>query len=206
MAGLAQIVRASVLLQRTREQTKSLRFALGEIPLGALTEVSGPMSSGRTAFLDALLAAACANQEFCALIDTEDAFDPATASEAGVDLSRVLWIRCGKSVEHALKVTDLLAHAGGFRVIVVDLGDTPAKIARRIPLAAWFRLRRGVENTKTALISVGQQVNAHSCSALKIELRREHVLWRHGLANGLSITARSVENHREQVTSFTIPR
>ncbi len=201
------VLRASALEQRNEEQrTQSLRCVLGEIPRGALTEIAGPVSSGRTAFLYSLLAGASANQEFCALIDAENTFDPWSAAAAGVHLSQVLWVRCGGNVEHALKAADMLAQAGGFGLVAVDLGDTPLNATRRIPLAAWFRLRHGVENTKTALVSIGQQVNAHSCSALKIELRRDRVLWRRGLLNGLAITARFVKNHREQRTSFTISR
>ena len=203
----ATVLRASELEQRTEEQRiGSLRCALGEIPRGALTEIAGPASSGRTAFLYALLAAASANHEFCALIDAENTFDPSSAAAAGVGLSQVLWVRCGGNVENALKAADLLAQAGGFGLVAVDLGDTSAKATRRIPMAAWFRLRHGVENTKTALVSIGQQVNAYSCAALKIELRRDRVLWRRGLLNGLAITARCVKNHREQRTSFTMLR
>ena len=86
--ALASTFRASSLERRTQP----LPCAFGEIPRGALTEISGPGSSGRTTFLYALLAAASAGQEFCALIDTADAFDPASAAAAGVRLSQVLWV------------------------------------------------------------------------------------------------------------------
>ncbi len=56
----------------------------GGIPRGALTEVYGPASSGRTSLLFSVLARVTANEEYCALIDTSDAFDPASATEAGV--------------------------------------------------------------------------------------------------------------------------
>ena len=206
MRERAAVIRACELEARTEVAPDSLRCIVAEVPRGALTEIAGPGSSGRTAILHALLAAASANQEFCALIDAEDTFDPASAVEAGVGLSQVLWVRCGRNLEHAVKATDLLAHAGGFGVVVLDLGDTPAQVARRIPLAAWFRLRHGVENTKTALISISQEINARSCSALKIELHRRRAVWRNGLVEGLAVSARRVKNHREEQTSLTIPR
>lgn len=68
--------------------------ALRGIPRGALTEICGGVSSGRTSLLYALLARAAAEQQTCALIDAGDSFDPASAAEAGLDLRRLLWVRC----------------------------------------------------------------------------------------------------------------
>lgn len=164
-----------------------IRSPLAEIPRGTLTEIAGPPSSGRTSVLYALFAAVTAEQEFCALIDTNDAFDPASAAAAGVRLSQVLWVRCGGNVEHALKAADLLAQAGGFGIVAFDLADTPERIARRIPLASWFRLRNAVENTRTALVAVSQRFNAASCSRQKIELPRNRAFWRGNLFQGLYV-------------------
>jgi len=67
----------------------------GGFPRGALVEVCGPASSGRTSVSLALLAQATQQQETCALVDVSDALDPLSAAAAGVDLTRLLWIRCG---------------------------------------------------------------------------------------------------------------
>src|SRR5204863_7177591 len=91
--------------------------------------------------------------ETCALVDTDEAFDPAPAHAAGVRLDRVIWIRCAKNAEHALKATDLLIQGGGFGVVAMDLGDTAPAAARRISLTSWFRLRRAVENTPTVFLT-----------------------------------------------------
>jgi hypothetical protein len=99
----------------------------------------------------------------------------------------------------------MLAQSGGFGLVAIDLGDTPERTARRIPLAVWFRLRHGVRNTRTALVCLARQVNAHSCSTLKIELRRDRALWRGGLLQALEIMARWIRNHREERTRFQIP-
>ena len=69
----------------------------GGLPRGCLTEVCGGASSGRTSMLLAALAAATRRQEVCALVDVCDAFDPASAAAAGVDFSRLLWVRCGSA-------------------------------------------------------------------------------------------------------------
>src|SRR6478672_10989052 len=99
--------------------------ATGGLPRGCLTEIVGPASSGRTSLLLGILAAATARQEACVLVDAEDTFSPHSADEAGVQLGRLLWVRCGHSAEHALKAADLLIQGGGFGLVVMDLGDTP---------------------------------------------------------------------------------
>src|ERR1700676_4538583 len=67
----------------------------GGLPRGCLTEICGPASSGRTTLLLAALAAATRRGEFCVVIDASDALDPHSAAAAGVDLDRLLWVRCG---------------------------------------------------------------------------------------------------------------
>src|SRR5271157_1556089 len=88
--------------------------ATGGLPRGRLTEIVGPASSGRTSLLLSILAQATAREEICALVDAEDAFDPASAAAAGVRLDRLLWVRSANNAEHALKAADLLIQGGGF--------------------------------------------------------------------------------------------
>jgi hypothetical protein len=69
-----------------------------------------------------------------------------------------------------LKVTDLLLQSNGFGMIALDLGDIPVESARRIPLASWFRFRRAVEHTPTALLVLEQQPIAGSCSSMLVKV------------------------------------
>src|SRR5437899_2990857 len=62
----------------------------GGLPRGALSEVCGAGSSGRTSLMLSVLAQVTGSQsrrEFCAVVDATDAFHPASAENAGVDLS-----------------------------------------------------------------------------------------------------------------------
>ncbi len=68
----------------------------GGLPRGCLTEICGPASSGRTTVLLAALAAATRRGEYCALLDASDSLDPHSVEAAGVDLDRLLWVRCGE--------------------------------------------------------------------------------------------------------------
>ncbi len=177
----------------------------GGLPCGALSEIAGPASSGRTGVMLAALAGATRRQEVCALVDASDSFDPASAAAAGVDLERLLWVRCsdmprqkfrvartavgrrepgspantgfsfGAVLEQVLKVTDLLLQGGGFGMVVLDLGDIPPESARRVPLTSWFRFRRAVEPTATVLLLVEQEPCAKTCASLVMRLEREAV-------------------------------
>lgn len=161
---------------------------MGGLPRSALTEICGPPSSGRTSVLLSLLAQATARQEACALIDASDAFHPESAQAAGVDLARLLWVRCGEGpsnprkknfdrLEQALKATDLLLQSGGFGLLIVDLGDIPPEVARRVPLTSWFRFRRAVEETPTALIVVEQEPFAKTCASFVLRFRHKQATW-----------------------------
>ena len=154
-----------------------LDTVLGGIPRGAVTDIFGPTSSGRTSLLLALIAQVTAGEEFCAVVDASDAFDPTSAAAAGVALERLLWIRTAGNAEHALKATDLLLQAGGFGIVAMDLGDIAPETARRISLASWYRLRRAVENTQTALVVIERTPLARACAALAVECARNRIQW-----------------------------
>jgi hypothetical protein len=202
---LAGVTPASRLEVRPAPETASSGIAqidalTGGLPRGCLTEVCGPESSGRTTVMLAAIAAVTRREEICALIDASDAFDPHSAAAAGVNLERLLWVRCGSHaqssalsrkrrqafslkererrrmedpVEQALRATDLLLQSSGFGMVAIDLAGVPLKMARRIPLTTWFRFRRAVENTPTLLLVTGTQACAQSCASLSLELGRQ---------------------------------
>jgi recombination protein RecA len=171
---------ATQLSWRVRPAAERVSTGIAEldVPRGAITEIHGPASSGRTSLLLSILSAAARRGEVCALVDADDRLDPAAAAAAaGAELSRLLWVRCGGNAEHALKAVDMLINAGGFGLIVLDLGEVAPGIARRIPLAAWFRLRRALENTPAMLVVLEREQTVKSCASLVIEMRREAVAW-----------------------------
>lgn len=67
----------------------------GGLPVGAITELVGPECSGATSIALSFLAQTTRSGKICAWIDVSDALDPASAAAAGVDLARMLWVRCG---------------------------------------------------------------------------------------------------------------
>ena len=69
----------------------------GGLPVGAITEAVGPECSGRTAFALSFVAHLTQSAKVCAWVDISDTLHPESAAASGVDLSRLLWVRCGVS-------------------------------------------------------------------------------------------------------------
>ena len=208
-ARLAGITPASRLAVRPAPEMVSsgitaMDALTGGLPRGCLTEICGPASSGRTTLLLAALAAATRRGECCVVVDAGDALDPQSAAAAGVELQRLLWVRCGESspqkcLEQLLRAADLLLESGGFGLIALDLGDLPPQTARRIPLTTWFRFRRAVEHTPTVLLAVERQSIAGSCSSLLIKLGAQG----DGI-NQLTESQFSVPTHAQLLTELEI--
>jgi recombination protein RecA len=154
-------------------------------PQGAISEVFGAVSCGKTAFLHRFLAEASTRGEFCAVVDSRGAFDPLSASEAGVNLCRLLWVRGNTRLDHIFKATDLILQSGGFGVVVLDLCEAPLRDLNRIPLSYWYRFRLAVENTPTRLIVTGDQPLVKSCARVQLEVKRERFLWRGPVFEGI---------------------
>jgi hypothetical protein len=145
----------------------------GGWPRGRLSEVLGPPSSGKTSMLLALLAAATRRGEVVACVDLADALHPASVARAGVDLRRVLWVR-PPSATDGLRCTELLLHAGGFAVVVLDFG---AELPRRLRSQVWPRLMRAAERSHTAAIVLAPQRVTGSFSALSLGVRPRTARW-----------------------------
>jgi hypothetical protein len=168
----------------------------GGLPVGAISELTGPQSSGRTSLALAFLAQRSAAEQVCAWVDSEDAMDPESAAANGVSLQHLLWVRCrnfavqaravaspkstaSKSrpwtrLDQALRATDLLLQAAGFAAILLDLGDTEPEHGMRIPLATWFRFRQAANRTRCSLVVLGKVAYAQSSAALVLECSPLH--------------------------------
>ncbi len=134
----------------------------GGFPRGQLSEVHGPVSSGRTGLVLALLARSTGGGALAALVDPADRLDPSSAASAGVDLPRLLWLRgprCASEgsppkLGEAVAAVGTLAGSGLFEVVVLDLAGVPEADRRLLPGATWIRLQRTVEEAPTALVLI----------------------------------------------------
>jgi hypothetical protein len=162
------------------------RLLGGGLPVGTVCELTGPECSGRTSLAISLLAQVTGRGSTCAWIDVADSLDPESAAAAGVDLARLLWVRCGETdapkkarqrkpwsrLDQALRAADLVLQAGGFGVIVFDMGSVAPEHALRVPLASWFRFRQGAERTQSTFLLLSQTSCAKSCAAVRLRLDR----------------------------------
>ena len=147
---------------------------------GHLSEIVGPRSSGRMSLLASVFAAATGRGEVVALIDTCDRFDPVSAAAAGVELSKLLWVReRGRESSHnlevivkrALKAMSLVLDAGGFGVVAFDLTDCSPRTIRQIPMVTWLRLSRLLENSNTVGVLLGPEPISRSAEGQTVVLR-----------------------------------
>ena len=140
---------------------------------GEITEIVGGLSSGRTSHLLACLGEVVDRGETAALVDTEEIFDPGSAASAGMDLRRLLWVRCGSNREVALRAADLLVRCPGFALVALDLGERVPRLTTTMA----FRLKFAVRRTDVALLIVGRRRLTGASAALAVETLREGIEW-----------------------------
>jgi recombination protein RecA len=87
--------RPQVVRERLACEIEELdRLLHGGLPIGAITELVGVTGSGRTALAFAYAAAVVREERVVSWVDAGDTLDPTSAALNGVELSRLLWVRC----------------------------------------------------------------------------------------------------------------
>lgn len=152
----------------------------GGVPRGRLSELVSNGSAGATSLAQRLLSGVTTGESLAAWVDLADAFDPASASAAGVALHRLLWVRPPDLVA-AFSAAEMLLTTGGFALVLLDVsrvgnesargrqggqgvrrGDRrkrgPVEKGRRMLTApqTWLRLARAAERSQTALVVLGR--------------------------------------------------
>ena len=97
----------------------------GGFPVGALSELVGPECSGRTSLALTFVAGLTQSGKVCAWVDVSDTLHPESAAALGVDLSRLLWIRCG--------VSPATAPSSGAAVRGLHMKEKPTKVKPGLP-------------------------------------------------------------------------
>jgi len=211
----AHIPSAFAVYRRAEQRTiptgiPQIDSLIGGVPFSALTEICGSelASSGKTCVLISLLAQST-QEHFCALVDATDSFDPISAQAAGMNFTRLLWVRCGKNksklkpMEQVFKTTDMLLQSGGFGLVVVDLSSLPERLVRKVPLTTWFRFSRVVEKQPTSLVFLAQKSHATSCAGLVLNLKAKPAIWSGKLLTQFRLEAEVVRT-REKKSSQSI--
>jgi hypothetical protein len=174
----------------------ALDAQLAGVPRGQVSELVGPISSGRTSLAWTWLGAATRRGEAVALIDTFDRFDPVSGATCGIELPRLLWVRgqaitktastvdpawlpgaravegpgtlLERTIDRSLKALNLVLQSGVCTGVVLDFADVPLAGIRRVPQTTWLRLQRIVEGTDVACLLVGPVPLARSAGGVTI--------------------------------------
>ena len=197
----------------------------GGIIRGRISEILAPSGAGKTSLAAAFLASSTGYGEVAAWIDAADNFDPESIAAAGVDLARMLWVSCrdsdhlsrrsrasaafdddgeismngaGRRTASAvgLKVAELILGAGGFGLVVIDVGGE----ARPLPQSATLRLARAAERSGAAVLMLASHRLCGTFAALSLTLRCGRACFSHPrpgaptLFDGLKVEVRVARN------------
>ena len=169
-------------LSQLREERKHIEeievagFGLS-VARGAVAEVVGGPSTGKTSFALSLLAGLTTNGEVCAVVDSCGGFDPQTAFQAGVKLHNLLWVKCEKDIEKAFVSADYLVQAKGFGCIWLNLCGLSVDKLRMVPKTYWFRYRTRIKETQTILLATTPEHVTGSASQGAFVFEREAATW-----------------------------
>jgi hypothetical protein len=167
----------------------SIDALVGGIARGRISEITGPISSGKTTIAASFASATSRRGEVVGWVDVPGSFDPRSLEAAGADLARILWVSFNKrppsrstsmdSVRGAfiskererrneLKAAELLLEAGGFGLVVIDFG------AMRFPLSqsASLRLARAAERSGAAVLALAGNRICGTFAALTLSMSK----------------------------------
>eukprot|EP01113_Clastostelium_recurvatum_P049949 TRINITY_DN9342_c0_g1_i3.p1 TRINITY_DN9342_c0_g1~~TRINITY_DN9342_c0_g1_i3.p1 ORF type:complete len:387 (+),score=70.38 TRINITY_DN9342_c0_g1_i3:91-1251(+) len=153
----------------TGSLTLDVALGVGGVPLGRVTEIFGPESSGKTTLALHIIAEAQRQGRQCTFIDAEHALNPQWAARLGVRLDELL-ISQPDSGEQALEIADSLIRSGTQGVVVIDsvsalvprqelegeMGDAHMGLQARLMSQALRKLTPYLVKSNTALIFINQ--------------------------------------------------
>jgi len=120
----------------------------GGLPVGAISELTGHASSGRTSLAVQFIAQRTAEARPCAWVDVNDAFDPESAAANGVLLKRLLWIRCCDRIAAWQGAHKDVGEESKYQTRTSSVRSKPQR-------TAWTRLEQGLRATDLLLQAGG---------------------------------------------------
>ena len=155
---------------------------IGGLARGRISEITGPLSSGKTTIAASFASAASRRGEVVGWVDVPGAFDPRSLEAAGADLARIMWVSFAKKPassrggfitkererRNELKAAEMLLEAGGFGLVVIDFG------AMRFPLSqsASLRLARAAERSGAAVLALADNRVCGTFAALTLSMSK----------------------------------
>ena len=146
-----------------------IAIGVGGIPVGRVTEIYGPESSGKTTLALHVIAEAQKRGGIAAFIDAEHALDVAYAGRLGVDVDNLL-VSQPDNGEQALEIADVLVRSNAVDIIVIDsvaalvpraeidgsVGDHHVGLQARLMSQAMRKFTAILKKSNTALVFINQ--------------------------------------------------
>lgn len=146
-----------------------IALGIGGYAKGRIIEIYGPESSGKTTLTIHAMVEAQKRGEKVAIIDAEQAFDPAYAAALGVDVDN-LYIAQPDNGEQALEIAQTLITSGAFGIVVIDsvaalvpqkeldgeMGDATMGLHARLMSQACRKLVGVINKTGTIVFFINQ--------------------------------------------------
>jgi recombination protein RecA len=153
----------------TGAMSKDIAVGVGGIPLGRVTEIYGPESSGKTTLALHIIAEAQKRGGTAAFIDAEHALDVSYASRLGVDVDDLL-VSQPDYGEQALEIAQVLISSNAVDIIVIDsvaalvpraeidgnVGDQHVGLQARLMSHALRKFTGILKRSNTALVFINQ--------------------------------------------------
>lgn len=142
---------------------------IGGVPVGRITEIYGPESSGKTTLCLHMIAEAQKMGKRAAFIDAEHALDPVYAKNIGVNMNKLLLSQPDYG-EQALDIASKLIETSEVGIIVIDsvaalvpkseiegdIGDSHMALQARMMSQSLRMINGAVKKSNTALIFINQ--------------------------------------------------
>ncbi len=146
-----------------------IAVGVGGIPLGRVTEIYGPESSGKTTLALHIIAEAQKRGGIAAFIDAEHALDISYAGRLGVDVDELL-VSQPDYGEQALEIAQVLISSNAVDIIVIDsvaalvpraeidgnVGDQHVGLQARLMSHAMRKFTGILKRSNTALVFINQ--------------------------------------------------
>jgi recombination protein RecA len=153
----------------TGAMSLDIATGVGGIPVGRVSEIYGPESSGKTTLALHVIAEAQKRGGTAAFIDAEHALDVSYASRLGVDVDDLL-VSQPDYGEQALEIADVLIRSNAVDIIVVDsvaalvpraeidgnVGDHHVGLQARLMSHAMRKFTGILKRSNTALVFINQ--------------------------------------------------
>ena len=193
----------------------------GGLVRGRISEIIGPIGSGRTTIATCFASVATRAGEIIAWIENTHNFDPAAIAAGSASLEQILWASVddrrqlfpgsagrlyrGRPATVA-QAAELVLKAGGFGLVVIDFGASAVPLPQSIAL----RLAREAERSGAAVIVIAPHQVCGAFAALSLKLMRIEASFNRPasaspwLFDGLVIQASAMRNKLGRAGASTI--